>query len=654
MYYVVVVRSASPVAPTSAKTDGFPSAHLARPHKVHRAAVLQAVRVPFEKTDDREHTSLPPSPITRSRRTILGHSNCTPLEAFASISFISTCVSGNPPRAGHRSELRDTVNLAAFAFILLTLTQPTGEWLFFGFLQAENFEAATVAPGQTHRRIAASASWSRLKRRRMDALQETPRSPQEQPLVHTDEESATETTQMDVQTWLPQGSSEEVDNVSAGERHDGAAWTEDGWHTVLTRRQKKNQKKNQKNASEAVECNASSSSPPKQGSQVKRRRRTRSRRPLPPLPKDDIKIILRPHKGLAVKDILGYELSTAVIDACHRHFDGGSFMLRVHPGSNIIIVSTPHEHVAKELREITHLNIRGRVHSFNSYVADPEDVLRGIVHGIPSGTSQAELMANLRVRTQGVKIERARMLGSTKTAIITFTGSTLPRCVYFMGAEAICYPHKPTRQACKPANTVSWTRIVSPSAPLIENPEYQKMVAENKQLALENEKLRCQIKEERREFHKIISSLETKLEARLNALEANNNATHAISRATVAHSLEGGTAKVDIPQRFSEEAHVSQLQMEEQLQSLRNLMRELQSQQQRAASELREQMMQQMHQMFSEYRKEFAAETEQQRRYVNDSVVGIQRAINKRVSVTSASSPLPKDRRITEKADTPQ
>ncbi|KAH8031282.1 hypothetical protein HPB51_015217 [Rhipicephalus microplus] len=302
-----------------------------------------------------------------------------------------------------------------------------GEWLFFGFLQAENFEAATVAPGQTHRRIAASASWSRLKRRRMDALQETPRSPQEQPLVHTDEESATETTQMDVQTWLPQGSSEEVDNVSAGERHDGAAWTEDGWHTVLTRRQKKNQKKNQKNASEAVECNASSSSPPKQGSQVKRRRRTRSRRPLPPLPKDDIKIILRPHKGLAVKDILGYELSTAVIDACHRHFDGGSFMLRVHPGSNIIIVSTPHEHVAKELREITHLNIRGRVHSFNSYVADPEDVLRGIVHGIPSGTSQAELMANLRVRTQGVKIERARMLGSTKTAIITFTGSTLPR-----------------------------------------------------------------------------------------------------------------------------------------------------------------------------------------------------------------------------------
>ncbi|KAL1450307.1 hypothetical protein MTO96_043952 [Rhipicephalus appendiculatus] len=159
-----------------------------------------------------------------------------------------------------------------------------------------------------------------------------------------------------------------------GERQDGHTWTEDGWHTVLTRRQKKSQTKKQKNASEAAECNTSSSSQPKQGIQVKRGRRTRRRPPPPPLPKEDIKIVLRPHKGLAAKDLLGYELSTAVINACHRHFDGGSLILRVHPGSNIIILSTPHEHVAEELREITHMTIRGRVHSFNSYVADPEDI----------------------------------------------------------------------------------------------------------------------------------------------------------------------------------------------------------------------------------------------------------------------------------------
>ncbi|KAH7942761.1 hypothetical protein HPB52_000953 [Rhipicephalus sanguineus] len=553
---------------------------------------------------------------------------------------------------------------------------------------------------------AAAEPWSRLKRRHMDALQETPRSPRAQPLVQPDEESGTETTEMDVQVLSPQDSSREVDSAAVAERQDGQTWTEDGWQTVLRRRQKKSQTKKQKNAAEAADCNTLSSSQPKQGSQEKRERRPRRRRPLPPLPKEDIKIVLRPHKGLAVKDLLGYELSTAVIDACHRHFDGSSFMLRIHPGSNIIILSTPHEHVAKEL------TIR----------ADPEGVLRGIVHGIPSGTSQAELMANLRVRTQGVKIERARMLGSTKTAIITFTGSTLPRCVYFMGAEAVCYPHKPTKQgieptsaqrptpmyaprvepvnphknmsaplsarsvevmsgsaktetpsalvqlppglvsgimlaikiqvkmeaaACQPTNTVSWATIASPSAPLTEDPGYQKIVAEHKQLALENEKHRSQIKEERREFQKIISSLETKLEARLNALEANNKPTHATSKALVAHSPERETATVDIPQTFSEEASISQLQMGEQLQYLQNLMRELQSQQQRVASELGEQMLA----MFSEYKKQFAVEMQQQRQYVNESVAGMQRVINKRVSVTPTSSPLPKDRRITENVD---
>ncbi|KAH8021659.1 hypothetical protein HPB51_016055 [Rhipicephalus microplus] len=82
--------------------------------------------------------------------------------------------------------------------------------------------------------------------------------------------------------------------------------------------------------------------------------------------------------------------------------------------------------MADRLREINQLKIRGRIHPFNAYVADPEDVLRGIVHGLPPGTTQADLMANLRIRTQGVKIERARMLGSSKSAIITFTGDVLP------------------------------------------------------------------------------------------------------------------------------------------------------------------------------------------------------------------------------------
>ncbi|KAL1439186.1 hypothetical protein MTO96_047402 [Rhipicephalus appendiculatus] len=201
------------------------------------------------------------------------------------------------------------------------------------------------------------------------------------------------------------------------------AWTEDGWHTILSGRKKKHQQKKQKEADKGPaplksdDPNAPEGTA-KQGFHRKRRRR----RHLPPLPKDDIKIIMRPHKGLVVKDLLGSEISVVIIDACQRKFDGSNLMLRVHPGSNIIVVSTPEEHVARHLREVTRLIIRGHIYPLNAYVEDPEDVLRGMIHGIPTGTSQTELMANLRIRTQGVTIERARMLGSFQDCTYYFHG----------------------------------------------------------------------------------------------------------------------------------------------------------------------------------------------------------------------------------------
>ncbi|KAH7984945.1 hypothetical protein HPB52_024425 [Rhipicephalus sanguineus] len=147
-----------------------------------------------------------------------------------------------------------------------------------------------------------------------------------------------------------------------------------------------------------------SGNPPwtQQASQAKEDFRRRKRRGPPPLPKQDIKGIWIPHKGLTVKNLLGSELSMALIEACRNTFGGDSFLLRVHPGSNTVIMFTPHEEVAGRLREVSQLKIRGQIHPLNAYVADPEDVLRGIVHGLPPGTTQADLMANLRIQTQGV------------------------------------------------------------------------------------------------------------------------------------------------------------------------------------------------------------------------------------------------------------
>ncbi|KAH7973490.1 hypothetical protein HPB49_001523 [Dermacentor silvarum] len=124
---------------------------------------------------------------------------------------------------------------------------------------------------------------------------------------------------------------------------------------------------------------------------------------------------------------------------------GDDFITRLRPGSNIIIVSTPHEGTAATLMKIMSLTFHGRSHPVKVYLSTPEDLLKGVVHGIDVGTSEEELMANLRVRTHGVRIVRARMLGQSQTALLHFEGPQVPRFVYFYGGEMPCRDYQPTR-----------------------------------------------------------------------------------------------------------------------------------------------------------------------------------------------------------------
>ncbi|KAH7978213.1 hypothetical protein HPB49_004832 [Dermacentor silvarum] len=179
-------------------------------------------------------------------------------------------------------------------------------------------------------------------------------------------------------------------------------------------------------------------------------------KPLPPLPKNDIKIILKPHKGLMLKEYLKTEIPQAIIRSTgsiipgsgpnQRKITGEDFILRIREGTNIIIVSTPSLEVADVIRRITCMELRGKQHPFNVYVADPDDSYKGVVHGFPAHTESADLQQHLRVRTQGVTIERARMLGSSNTALLTFSGGTCVRTprTYAGAADSKIHHHKDT------------------------------------------------------------------------------------------------------------------------------------------------------------------------------------------------------------------
>lgn len=175
---------------------------------------------------------------------------------------------------------------------------------------------------------------------------------------------------------------------------------------------------------------------------------TRGQR-LPPLPKDDYKIVIRPNQGLPLKAIAAAAFERAVIAACDNQFTDEKFIIRINRGSNIAILSTKYSDVAELVRKLQYLALNGRAHPVRAYVATGEEALRGVVHGIQPNTPMETLMAHLRIRTQGVELVQARMIGNTKSAALTFYGDKLPRTVYFYGGELICHPFRATLQVCK-------------------------------------------------------------------------------------------------------------------------------------------------------------------------------------------------------------
>ncbi|KAH7969345.1 hypothetical protein HPB52_016835 [Rhipicephalus sanguineus] len=128
--------------------------------------------------------------------------------------------------------------------------------------------------------------------------------------------------------------------------------------------------------------------------------RSRPRQRAPPLPRADLKVIIRPSPDLIVRELRSHQVAKAIIQATGRASEckGEDFIVRLRRGSNVIIVSTPLEATAATLVKITSLTFQERPHPVKVYLPTPKDLSKGVVHGIDAGTSEKELLANLRPR----------------------------------------------------------------------------------------------------------------------------------------------------------------------------------------------------------------------------------------------------------------
>lgn len=225
----------------------------------------------------------------------------------------------------------------------------------------------------------------------------------------------------------------------------------DDWVEIRRRRSKKVKPQN-------TEATISVSQPTPQ--------RALTRQPrLPPLPRDDFKIIIRPRGALNLANLETIHLSRAIAEKTRQHTrdrpNSTTFQVRMDRIQNIAIASTPSEDLARHIRDIPTLRFGDNEYEVTAYIAAPDDSARGVVRGIPPETTGQELIDNLY--SPGYEILSARMIGKTSTALITFTGKQLPKYVIFEHAALPCSWYLPTRHACYICHEIGHRADVCPN-----------------------------------------------------------------------------------------------------------------------------------------------------------------------------------------------
>ncbi|KAH6941324.1 hypothetical protein HPB50_016299 [Hyalomma asiaticum] len=92
-------------------------------------------------------------------------------------------------------------------------------------------------------------------------------------------------------------------------------------------------------------------------SQPKRRKEK-----LPPLPKTDFKVIIRPKNGLNISQLSTHQMAWAITKACGNPnmCNEGNLLIRLRNGSNIAIISTPNMETANAVQSISSLRFGAR------------------------------------------------------------------------------------------------------------------------------------------------------------------------------------------------------------------------------------------------------------------------------------------------------
>lgn len=235
-----------------------------------------------------------------------------------------------------------------------------------------------------------------------------------------------------------------------------------GWMTAITRRRRRALAaggksvaiKDTNHGGKGSRCTATSQN-------VLRRVATASR--IPMLPKDHIKIIVRPRGGLDVKKFSLVHLSRALAMASALAPEDMPEDTYCPNGcQNILVVSTPREENAIAYAKVRKIHTRDGPFEVAAYTAAGEDTCKGVVRGIDLDISDAELKT-LFVNHRNPGLVEVRRIKQTTTVVVLFEGQRVPNHVICGNVLMPCYLYRRQIDVCYGCGEIGHRSDVCPN-----------------------------------------------------------------------------------------------------------------------------------------------------------------------------------------------
>lgn len=235
-----------------------------------------------------------------------------------------------------------------------------------------------------------------------------------------------------------------------------------GWTNVFNYRKNGNTKTNQGEPRANVERRQPAQGRGKGTAILSKQKLARAAR-MPPLPRGQYRIVVRPRGGLDITK-LDHAAVGAALTAAAGLSDATTDDDTVCPNKaqNIWVISTPMEANARAYSKITSFRIGEREYDAHAYATPMDDMCKGVIHKVDPSHTQEQLR-NLLVHHRNPSIVDVRRIKESGTVIILFTGTRVPNYVLMGKVLTNCYLYRKQWDVCHACGKVGHRADVCPA-----------------------------------------------------------------------------------------------------------------------------------------------------------------------------------------------